>query len=120
MAGYHYLSEFERGVIVCAREMGQSIAEVTMKFRFLRARPYHECTVNIGNLVKHQIYDIVSAMKISYKKGRNKDSRESLIVTDVQHFRKLLQILQMSPCEPFNETSSISVFEADGPLVYPC
>ncbi|GBM73036.1 hypothetical protein AVEN_115678-1 [Araneus ventricosus] len=32
MAGYQDLSEFERGVIVGAREMGHSISEVEMKF----------------------------------------------------------------------------------------
>ncbi|GBM61787.1 hypothetical protein AVEN_235704-1 [Araneus ventricosus] len=37
MAGYQDLSEFERGVIVGAREMGHSISEVAMKFGFSRA-----------------------------------------------------------------------------------
>ena len=36
MAGYRDLSEFERGVIVGAREMGHSISEVAMKFGFSR------------------------------------------------------------------------------------
>ncbi|GBN04542.1 hypothetical protein AVEN_205688-1 [Araneus ventricosus] len=36
MAGYQDLSEFERGVIVGAREMGHSISEVAMKFGFSR------------------------------------------------------------------------------------
>ncbi|GBL98704.1 hypothetical protein AVEN_8610-1 [Araneus ventricosus] len=35
-AGYQDLSEFERGVIVGAREMGHSIPEVAMKFGFSR------------------------------------------------------------------------------------
>ncbi|GBN57055.1 hypothetical protein AVEN_195154-1 [Araneus ventricosus] len=34
MAGYQDLSEFERGVIVAAREMGHIISEVAMKFGF--------------------------------------------------------------------------------------
>ena len=45
MAGYIDLSEFECGVIVCAREMGHSISEVAMKFGFSRrtiSRVYHE------------------------------------------------------------------------------
>ncbi|GBM81130.1 hypothetical protein AVEN_142716-1 [Araneus ventricosus] len=45
MAGYHDLSEFERGVIVGAREMVHSIFEVAMKFEFSRttiSRVYHE------------------------------------------------------------------------------
>ncbi|GFX34021.1 uncharacterized protein TNCV_912221 [Trichonephila clavipes] len=34
MAGYQDLREFERGVIVGAREMGHSISKVAMKFGF--------------------------------------------------------------------------------------
>ncbi|GFX81536.1 HTH_Tnp_Tc3_2 domain-containing protein [Trichonephila clavipes] len=37
MAGYQDVSEFERGVIVDAREMGHSISEVAMKFGFSRS-----------------------------------------------------------------------------------
>ncbi|GFU57564.1 uncharacterized protein TNCV_3637251 [Trichonephila clavipes] len=36
MTGYKDLSEFERGVIIGAREMGHSISEVAMKFEYLR------------------------------------------------------------------------------------
>ncbi|GFX28985.1 uncharacterized protein TNCV_3030281 [Trichonephila clavipes] len=67
---------------------------------------------------------------LRHRCGRKKNiqerrRRESLSVTDVQPFRKLLQILmlghqQVSPCEPFKETSSIWVFGAEGSLVYPC
>ncbi|GBM78959.1 hypothetical protein AVEN_47695-1 [Araneus ventricosus] len=45
MAGYQDLSEFERGVIVGAREMGHSISEIAMKFGFSRtttSRVYRE------------------------------------------------------------------------------
>ncbi|GBL81048.1 hypothetical protein AVEN_147189-1 [Araneus ventricosus] len=45
MTGYQDLSEFERGVIVGAREMGHSISEVAMKFGFSRtttSRVYRE------------------------------------------------------------------------------
>ena len=45
MAGYRDLSEFERGVIVGARETGHSISEVAMKFGFSRmtiSRVYRE------------------------------------------------------------------------------
>ncbi|GBM30393.1 hypothetical protein AVEN_82427-1 [Araneus ventricosus] len=45
MAGYQDLSEFERGGIVGAREMGHSISEVAMKFGFPRtviSRVYRE------------------------------------------------------------------------------
>ncbi|GFY05772.1 hypothetical protein TNCV_4404391 [Trichonephila clavipes] len=37
MAGYQDLSEFERGVIVGAGEMGRSISEVVLKSGFSRA-----------------------------------------------------------------------------------
>ncbi|GBN40941.1 hypothetical protein AVEN_94323-1 [Araneus ventricosus] len=36
MAFFQDLTDFERGVIVGAREMGHSISEVAMKFRFSR------------------------------------------------------------------------------------
>ncbi|GFS96338.1 HTH_Tnp_Tc3_2 domain-containing protein [Trichonephila clavipes] len=45
MAGYQNLSEFERGVIVSAREMGHSNSEVAVKFGFSRmtiSRVYRE------------------------------------------------------------------------------
>ena len=45
MAGYRDLSEFERGVIVGAREMGHNISEVAMQFGFSRttiSRVYRE------------------------------------------------------------------------------
>jgi transposase len=45
MAGYHDLSDFERGLVVGAREMGHSISEVEMKFGFSRttiARVYRD------------------------------------------------------------------------------
>ncbi|GFT61595.1 HTH_Tnp_Tc3_2 domain-containing protein [Trichonephila clavipes] len=43
MAGYEDLSEYERGVIVSAREMGHSISKVAMKFGFSRTRPRVYC-----------------------------------------------------------------------------
>ncbi|GBM34686.1 hypothetical protein AVEN_191841-1 [Araneus ventricosus] len=45
MACFQDLSDFERGVIVGAREMGHSISEVAMKFGFSRttiSRVYRE------------------------------------------------------------------------------
>ncbi|GBO06237.1 hypothetical protein AVEN_27666-1 [Araneus ventricosus] len=66
MAGYQDLSEFERGVIVGAREMGHSISEVAMEFGFSRttiSRVYRE----------NQIYDIAAAGKRSCKNGTNDD-----------------------------------------------
>ncbi|GBL73879.1 hypothetical protein AVEN_230825-1 [Araneus ventricosus] len=52
MAGYEDLSDFERGVIIGAREMGHSISEVAMKFGFSRTiisrvyREYRVCDLN--------------------------------------------------------------------------
>ncbi|GFW38698.1 HTH_Tnp_Tc3_2 domain-containing protein [Trichonephila clavipes] len=54
MASYQDLSEFERGVIVCPREIGHSISEVAMKFGFSRTtisrvyREYQESDFNAG------------------------------------------------------------------------
>ncbi|GFW11731.1 transposable element Tcb2 transposase [Trichonephila clavipes] len=45
MAGYKDLREFERAVIVGAREMGHSIFEVEMKFGF-SPRQHRHWTVN--------------------------------------------------------------------------
>ncbi|GBM58545.1 hypothetical protein AVEN_268617-1 [Araneus ventricosus] len=49
MACFQDLSDFERGVIVGAREMGHSISEVAMKFGFSRttiSRVYREYRVS--------------------------------------------------------------------------
>ncbi|GBN40735.1 hypothetical protein AVEN_6553-1 [Araneus ventricosus] len=49
MAGYQDLDNFERGVIVGARQMGHSISEVAMKFGFSRttfSRVYREYRVS--------------------------------------------------------------------------
>ncbi|GBO22628.1 hypothetical protein AVEN_77608-1 [Araneus ventricosus] len=49
MAGFQDISDFERGVIVGAREVGHSISEVAMKFGFLSttiSRVYREYPVS--------------------------------------------------------------------------
>ncbi|GBM16341.1 hypothetical protein AVEN_28305-1 [Araneus ventricosus] len=49
MAGYQDLSNFERGLIVGAREMRHSISEVAMKFGYSHttiSRVYHEYRVS--------------------------------------------------------------------------
>ncbi|GFW93465.1 uncharacterized protein TNCV_46681 [Trichonephila clavipes] len=122
VAGYRDLSEFERGVIADSREMGHSISEVAMKFGFsctIISRVYCE---NIGNPVKHQIFDIAATGKRTCKNGTN-DERESLSVTDVQPFHKLMLILMLghqhvSQCEASKETSSIWAFGTKSSLVY--
>ncbi|GFW36616.1 HTH_Tnp_Tc3_2 domain-containing protein [Trichonephila clavipes] len=70
MAGYQDLIQFERGVIVSAQEMEHSISKVAMKSGFSRTRQLHECTVNIGNPIKHQIYDIAAAGKRKCENNR--------------------------------------------------
>ncbi|GFX61506.1 uncharacterized protein TNCV_1030951 [Trichonephila clavipes] len=124
MAGYYDLSEFERGVIVCVREMGHSISKIAMKFGFSSttiSRAYREYREfgKTSNLRHH------AAGKRSCKNGTNNDLRESLSLTDVQPFRKLLQIImlghqQLLSGEPFNETLSTWAFGVECHLVYPC
>ncbi|GBM05809.1 hypothetical protein AVEN_281-1 [Araneus ventricosus] len=49
VSGYQDLSDFERGVIIRARDMGHSISEVAMKFGFSRttiSRMYREYRVS--------------------------------------------------------------------------
>ncbi|GBM45004.1 hypothetical protein AVEN_225750-1 [Araneus ventricosus] len=49
IAGYQDLSDFERGVIISAREMGHSISEAEKKYRFSRttiSRVYREYRVS--------------------------------------------------------------------------
>ena len=123
MGCYHDLNEFERGVVVGTREMRHSISEIARRWWCSR-RPFHECAVNIGNPVKHQIFKIAAVGKRSSKNGINGGRRESFNVTEMQPLRKLLRISmlghqQVSACEPFNKTSSIWTFRAEGPLVYP-
>ncbi|GBO24320.1 hypothetical protein AVEN_224862-1 [Araneus ventricosus] len=55
MAGYQDLSDFERGVIIGAREMGHSISDVAMKFGFSRttiSRVYREYRVSEMNIIE--------------------------------------------------------------------
>ncbi|GBL78697.1 hypothetical protein AVEN_65262-1 [Araneus ventricosus] len=55
MACFQDLSDFERGVIVGAREMGHSISEVPMKFGFSRttiSRVYREYRVSEMNIIE--------------------------------------------------------------------
>ncbi|GBM35291.1 hypothetical protein AVEN_38157-1 [Araneus ventricosus] len=112
MAGYQDLSDFERGLIIGAREMGHSISEVAMKFGFSRAtnsRVYCEYRVScktsnlisgillkikfsIGYPVKHQISAIGAAGKRPRKKWTIDVRRESSNEIDVQHFLILPRI----------------------------
>ncbi|GFX39628.1 hypothetical protein TNCV_2103721 [Trichonephila clavipes] len=89
-----------------------------MKFGFSRP-PFHECTMNVENPVKHQIYDIATAGKRSCKNGtiiikRNRHATLSQIVAD------------FSSGPPTSATTrtvqraSFWAFGVEGPLVYPC
>ncbi|GBN68482.1 hypothetical protein AVEN_135315-1 [Araneus ventricosus] len=112
MACFQDLSDFERGVIVGAREMGHSMSEVVMKFGFSRttiSRVYCE----------YRVSDKTSNFR--HRCGRKKDleknwtidvRRESLNETEVQYFLKFPLIsmmghLQMSACELFNGRSLV-------------
>ena len=64
--GFHDLSEFEHAVIVSTQERGHSISEVCWGFSHTTI---YECTVNIGNPVKHQISNIVAAGKDPARTG---------------------------------------------------
>ncbi|GFT92548.1 uncharacterized protein TNCV_1480501 [Trichonephila clavipes] len=104
--------------------MGHSISEVSIKIGFLHSiisPVYHEHRES----VKHQIYDIAAAGKRSCHTVNNDDWRESLSVTNVQPYRRLMQILmlghqQVPPCEQFKETKLIWALGSQGPLVYSC
>ncbi|GFU40114.1 uncharacterized protein TNCV_3767791 [Trichonephila clavipes] len=91
--------------------MGHSISEVAMKFRFSRttiSRVYHEYreSGNTSNL-RHRR----GLKKVSQERDQRRLTR--IIKRDrMQPFFSLQQILmlghqQVSPCEPFNKTSSI-------------
>ncbi|GBM09876.1 hypothetical protein AVEN_241204-1 [Araneus ventricosus] len=124
MACFQDLSDFERGVIVGAREMGHSISEVAMKFEFLGttiSRVYREYRVS------------GKTSNFRHRCGQKKDlenwtidvRRESLNETDVQYFLKLPRISmmghpQVSACELFDGPTLIWTLRAEDPLVYRC
>ncbi|GBM76816.1 hypothetical protein AVEN_122192-1 [Araneus ventricosus] len=80
MAGFKDLSDFQRGVIVGAREMGHSISEVAMKFRFSRttiSRVYRE----------YRVSDKTSNFR--YRCGRKKDlEKTGPLTSDANPYRK--------------------------------
>ncbi|GBN95590.1 hypothetical protein AVEN_229811-1 [Araneus ventricosus] len=124
MADYQDLSDFERGIIVGAREMGHSISEVAMEFGFSRttiSRVYREYRVS----GKRSNFRHRCDRKKTLKDMTIAVRRESLNEIDVQYFLKLLRIsmlgfLQVSICELFNRPSLIWALRAEGPLVYRC
>ncbi|GBN26332.1 hypothetical protein AVEN_5097-1 [Araneus ventricosus] len=103
MACFQDLSDFERGVIIGAREMGHSISEIAMKFGFSRttiSRVYREYRVS----GKTSNFRHRCGRKKSLKNWTIDVRRESLNETDVQYFLKLPRIslmghLQVSACE---------------------
>ncbi|GFW28188.1 uncharacterized protein TNCV_4499181 [Trichonephila clavipes] len=111
MTGYQDLSEFERAVIIGAREMGQDIYEVAMKFGF-------SCTITSRVYSEYQECDKTSNLRHHCGREKIMQERDQRRLTRIiwrdrrATFCKLLQILmlgyqQASPCEPLNETSSI-------------
>ncbi|GFX79592.1 HTH_Tnp_Tc3_2 domain-containing protein [Trichonephila clavipes] len=119
MADYEDLRELERGGIVGAQEMGHSIFEVAMKFGF-HVRPFHECTVNIGNPVKHQIYDILAAGNRSCKERDQRRLTRIINRPQIATDFNARSSINVTVQEPFNETSLIWASGAKGLLVYPC
>ncbi|GFV99172.1 ATP-dependent DNA helicase [Trichonephila clavipes] len=123
MAGYQNLSEFERGVIVGAREMGHSISDVAMELGFslttiLRMHRGYRESDKTSNL-RHRC----NRKKIK----QQRDQRRLMRIIKRDRRATLLQIAtnfnagpyqQVSPGEPFNETSLIWAFGAECPLVY--
>ncbi|GBO20086.1 hypothetical protein AVEN_163355-1 [Araneus ventricosus] len=88
MASFQDLSDFERGVIVGAREIGHRISEVAMKFGFSRttiSRVYREYRVSVMGIIE----DIRDALLHAVEKR----SPPPLTSTD------LLTALQDSWCE---------------------
>ncbi|GFT68286.1 uncharacterized protein TNCV_659051 [Trichonephila clavipes] len=118
--GYQYLSEFARGFIVDAREMGHSISEVSMEFGFSHTtisrvyREYQE-SGNTSNLRRYC--------------GRKKfmQVRDQRRLTRIIKRDRGATLLQISadfkagpstnvPVRTFSDTSSIWAFRAEGPL----
>ncbi|GFW81414.1 HTH_Tnp_Tc3_2 domain-containing protein [Trichonephila clavipes] len=85
MVAYQDLSKFKRGAVVGAREMGHSISEVAMDFHL---RPFHECTVNIGNPAKHQGSILLRSKKIM----QEQDQRRLAIINKRNRRATLQQI----------------------------
>ncbi|GFW28219.1 hypothetical protein TNCV_4499491 [Trichonephila clavipes] len=73
MAGHQDLSEFKRCVTVGVREMEHPPPRWRCNLDF------HECTTNIGNPIKHQIYDIAAAGKRSCKNGTDERERHATL-----------------------------------------
>ncbi|GFY13157.1 uncharacterized protein TNCV_364041 [Trichonephila clavipes] len=103
--------------------MGYSISKVAMKFGFSSttiSRVYREYRESgKTSILQHRC----GRKKIMQEWDQGQLTR-SLSVTDVQPFRKLQQILmlvqqQVTPCETFNETSSIWVFWSRRPTRVP-
>ncbi|GFX94682.1 HTH_Tnp_Tc3_2 domain-containing protein [Trichonephila clavipes] len=75
MVSYQDLSEFERGVLIGAREMEYSITEIAMKFRFSHttiSRVYRE----------YQVYDIAGGRKKIIQK------RDQLLTKIIKYDRR--------------------------------
>ncbi|GBM51156.1 hypothetical protein AVEN_2506-1 [Araneus ventricosus] len=116
MAGYQDLSEFERGVIVGAREMGHSITEVAMKFGFSRttiSRVYREYRESgkTSNL-RHRC----GRRKIMHEWDQRRLTR--IIKRDKRATLPQIAVISLLGHQQVS-ASSIWAFGAEGPLVYP-
>jgi hypothetical protein len=74
---YNVLQGFPCGILPLLRHVHWCFGDFLI-------RPFHKCTLNIGNLVKHQIFNISVAGKRSCKNGTNSDWREFFNITEVQ------------------------------------
>ncbi|GFX29982.1 uncharacterized protein TNCV_2616941 [Trichonephila clavipes] len=102
MAGYQDLSDFEHGVIVDAREMGHSIAEVVMEFGFSRTTisrvyPEYRESGKTSNLQHH-----------CCRKRIMKERYQRRVMRIIKHDRRATLP---------DDTSSIWSFEVKGSLV---
>ncbi|GBM88949.1 hypothetical protein AVEN_146640-1 [Araneus ventricosus] len=125
MAGYQVLSNFERGFIVGAREMGHSISEVAMKFVYSHttiSRVYHEYRVSGKTSNLRLRRDQKKTLKERNRRclARNlKRVRRATLLQIAAHFNDgALRNVSVRTAE--RRPSLIWVFGTDVQLVYRC
>ncbi|GBN80295.1 hypothetical protein AVEN_138584-1 [Araneus ventricosus] len=100
MAGYQDLSDFERGVIIGAREMGHSISEVAMKFGFSRkaiSQVYREYRIS------------GKTSNFRYRCGRKKDIERTGPLTSDSILKRDRRVTLPHIAADFNDGASASV-----------
>ncbi|GBM32417.1 hypothetical protein AVEN_239807-1 [Araneus ventricosus] len=122
MAGYQDLSDFERGVRFGAREMGQSISEVAMKFGFSRTTISQVCR-------EYRVSGKTSNFR--HRCGRKKDLEKTGPLTRILKLDRRATLPHIAA--DFNDGASTSVrvrtvqgpsliwaLRAEVPLMYRC